>query len=53
MEESAPLLLIEDMHLSTIDSSKLEMIFVLPWQIKGVDSTPCTVLAKMNEMGLY
>ncbi len=42
---SEPLLLIEDMKLDDIKNKDLKWLMVVPWQIKGVDSAPCTVLA--------
>ncbi len=41
-----PLLLIEDMKLNNVKNEDLESIIIIPWQIKGIDSAPCTVLAK-------
>jgi len=44
-----PLLLVEDMKLENIeDLGLVESIIVVPWQIKGIDSAPCTVIAKMK-----
>lgn len=43
-----PLLLIEDMKLSNVKNEDLESIILVPWQIKGIDSAPCTVLAKVK-----
>lgn len=43
-----PLLLIEDMKLQEIKNMSLSEVIVVPWQIKGIDSAPCTVLAKIN-----
>lgn len=43
-----PLLLIEDMKFSDVKDEDLESIIVVPWQIKGIDSAPCTVLAKIK-----
>lgn len=43
-----PLLLIEDMKLNGVKNEDLESIIVVPWQIKGIDSAPCTVLAKTH-----
>jgi kynurenine formamidase len=43
-----PLLLVEDMKLSNVQNEDLESIIVVPWQIKGIDSAPCTVLAKVK-----
>lgn len=48
-EFGEPLLLIEDMRLSNVKNEDLESIIVVPWQIKGIDSAPCTVLAKTHE----
>jgi len=39
-----PLLFIEDMNLNFDENLKLREIMVIPWQIKGVDSAPCTVI---------
>lgn len=43
-----PLLLIEDVKLSHVKDEDLGSIIVVPWQIKGIDSAPCTVLAKLK-----
>lgn len=43
-----PLLLIEDMKLSEIRNGDLKCVIVIPWQIKGIDSAPCTVLAEIK-----
>lgn len=43
-----PLLLIEDMKLSSVKDEDLESIILVPWQIKGIDSAPCTVLAEVK-----
>lgn len=42
---SEPLLLLEDMKLSQIESKRLDKVIIVPWQILDVDSAPCTVLA--------
>ena len=43
-----PLLLIEDMNLNTVSAKdKLRMLVVIPWQISGIDSAPCIVLAEV------
>lgn len=42
-----PLLLIEDMKLGSIKTEDLKWVMVVPWQIKGIDSAPCTVIAKL------
>lgn len=44
-----PLLLIEDMSLGKILNSKLKLVIVMPWQVYGIDSAPCTVLAEIEE----
>lgn len=43
-----PLLLIEDLDLSEVSYSKLKLIIVLPWQVIGIDSAPCSVLAEVE-----
>jgi kynurenine formamidase len=44
-----PLLLVEDMKLDTIKNmDSIKSIIIVPWQIKGIDSAPCTVIAKMK-----
>jgi kynurenine formamidase len=44
-----PLLLIEDMNLEVLSSNEiLKKVIVIPWQIKGIDSAPCTVLAEVE-----
>ncbi|MGF7117529.1 cyclase family protein [Methanobacterium oryzae] len=49
-ELGKPLLLVEDMNLEIIENlDLLEMVFIIPWQIKGIDSAPCTVLAKLKQ----
>lgn len=42
------LLLIEDMKLSEIKNGDLKCVIVIPWQIEGIDSAPCTVLAEIE-----
>lgn len=44
---SSPLLLMEDVKLGEVKKAK--MVMILPWMIKGVDSTPCTVLAQIED----
>jgi kynurenine formamidase len=42
-----PLLLVEDLKLEVLsDLSMVKQVLVIPWQIEGVDSAPCTVLAR-------
>ncbi|MCZ7401436.1 MAG: cyclase family protein [Candidatus Methanoperedens sp.] len=40
-----PLLLIEDMKLDIVTQERLCTLIVLPWQIDGVDSAPCNIIA--------
>lgn len=42
-----PLLLIEDMKLSDVENEILKEVTVIPWQIEGIDSAPCTVIGKI------
>lgn len=42
-----PLLLIEDMKLDNIKNEDLKWVMVVPWQITGIDSAPCIVIAKL------
>lgn len=39
-----PLLFIEDMKIPVMDDLSIEKIMVVPWQISGIDSAPCTVV---------
>lgn len=42
-----PLLLVEDMDLSNISTEdRIKKLFLMPWQIEGVDSVPCTVIVE-------
>ena len=43
-EYGEPLLFIEDMNLDFDIKLKLKEVTVVPWQIKGIDSAPCTVI---------
>jgi len=44
-----PLVLLEDMKLYKIKNlDAIETIIVVPWQINGIDSAPCTVIAKIE-----
>ncbi len=43
-----PLLLIEDMNLAPVPPQKLKKIILVPWQIRGIDSAPCTVIAEIE-----
>ncbi|HML05629.1 MAG TPA: cyclase family protein [Methanobacterium sp.] len=48
-ELGEPLVLVEDMNLEKIENLDLiGTIIVVPWNIKGIDSAPCTVLAKLK-----
>ncbi len=41
-----PVLLIEDMNLEdVVENQKFSSVLVVPWQIKNIDSAPCTVIA--------
>ena len=48
-----PLLFVEDMDLSPLSGTPagIEELFVVPWQIEGIDSAPCTVIARMASVG--
>lgn len=48
-ELGEPLLLVEDMNLEINENYSLEMVLIIPWQIKGIDSAPCTVIAKIKQ----
>lgn len=48
-ELGKPLLLIEDMKLDILLNERLEIIIVLPWQIDGLDSVPCNIIATIKE----
>lgn len=46
-----PLLLVEDMDLSSLSSEiNIKNLFVIPWQVKNIDSAPCTVIAQINSI---
>ncbi len=47
-ELGEPLLLVEDMKLDHI-TDLIDQIILVPWQIRGIDSAPCTVLAKIKK----
>lgn len=42
-----PVFLIEDMKLAGTSTEDLKWVMVVPWQIKGIDSAPCTVIAEI------
>ncbi len=45
---SKPLFLIEDMDLEALSSHDiLKKVIIIPWQINGIDSAPCIVLAEV------
>lgn len=46
-EFGQPLLLIEDMKLSCISNEKIKRMFVVPWGVEGIDSSPCTVISEL------
>ena len=43
-----PLLIIEDIELNIKSSGMFKAIFVFPWQIEGLDSAPCSILAELR-----
>jgi arylformamidase len=44
-----PLLLIEDMKLQNIlRTDIIKKLFLVPWQIRGIDSAPCSVIAHLK-----
>jgi kynurenine formamidase len=44
-----PLLLVEDLNLEVLeDLDQVQEVLLIPWQIVGVDSAPCTVLARLK-----
>lgn len=44
-----PLLFIEDMKLGQVSVDQtISSLIIVPWQIKGIDSAPCTVIADLN-----
>ena len=44
-----PLLFIEDMKLGNVDPDQtINDLIIVPWQIKGIDSSPCTVIGSIN-----
>lgn len=44
-----PLLFVEDLGLQSLENTMiLEKIMIIPWQVEGIDSAPCTVLAKIK-----
>lgn len=43
-----PLLLVEDMDLSVLSpEDTIKKLFLMPWQVEGVDSAPCTVIVEL------
>ena len=47
----SPLLLIEDIKLDAL-SQKIHEIIIVPWQLAGVDSIPCTIIGKGKKIDL-
>jgi kynurenine formamidase len=44
-----PLLFIEDMKLEEVGAEQsIRSLIIVPWQIKGIDSAPCTVIAALK-----
>ncbi len=50
IEYGDPLLLIEDMKLREVitELHDIESLTVVPWQVRGIDSAPCTVIARLK-----
>lgn len=44
--EKGEILIIEDMKLSEINSSKILSVDIIPWMIKDLDSAPVTIIAE-------
>ena len=50
LDHPHPILLLEDMDLSTVDNStKLKQVIVSPLRVEGADGAPCTVFANVIE----
>jgi kynurenine formamidase len=48
-EFGKPLLFVEDLSLQSLQNAMiLEEIMIIPWQVEGIDSAPCTVVAKIK-----
>jgi len=44
-----PLILVEDLNLRPLGGKvEIEEVMVIPWQVGGIDSAPCTVLANVK-----
>jgi arylformamidase len=44
-----PLLFIEDMRLEEIGADQtISCLIIVPWQIKGIDSAPCTIIGSID-----
>jgi arylformamidase len=44
-----PILFVEDLDLQPIEQGMiLDEVMVIPWQVEGIDSAPCTVLVKIR-----
>ena len=44
-----PLLFIEDMKIKKIGTEQtITSLIIVPWQIKGIDSAPCTIIASID-----
>jgi arylformamidase len=44
-----PLLLVEDLNFQLLSNEEISEILVVPWQVGGIDSAPCSVLARIKE----
>jgi arylformamidase len=43
-----PLILVEDLKLESAPTD-LEQVIIVPWQVGGIDSAPCTVIASVTK----
>jgi len=43
-----PLLLVEDLNFQSLSNEEITEILVVPWQVGGIDSAPCSVLARIK-----
>lgn len=43
-----PLLLVEDLNFQSLSNEVVAEVLVVPWQIGGIDSAPCTVLGRVK-----
>jgi arylformamidase len=43
-----PLLLVEDLNFKSISGEEITEVLLVPWQVGGIDSAPCSVLARIK-----